>query len=177
MKLAGIGQPPIYSALLGAQCASIPGAIAVNQQGNATFTLATGAGFPLSRPFATAGNCGGDSAVVAQLSADGSTFGLLHVSGDVRGVAAGGSAGQHCLPGREFGRLGCDSKAPSARGQYPDPLNAPQTRVFPMLRVNFRLLLHMALHCVQGVRLTESRPGEPVKRHEGETDGRHAEAV
>ncbi len=74
MKLAGIGQPPIYSALLGAQCASIPGAIAVNQQGNATFTLATGAGFPLSRPFATTGNCGGNSAVVAQLSADGSTL-------------------------------------------------------------------------------------------------------
>ncbi|MGA3020144.1 MAG: SBBP repeat-containing protein [Bryobacteraceae bacterium] len=74
MKLAGIGQPPTFSALLGAQCAGIPGSLVVDGQGDPTFSLATGPAFPLIRPVTTFGGCNGNSAVVAQLSADGSTL-------------------------------------------------------------------------------------------------------
>jgi photosystem II stability/assembly factor-like uncharacterized protein len=74
MKLAGIGQPPLYSAILGAQCAVIPGAIAVNTQGDATFTMATDQGLPLAHPLEVSPDCRGNSAAIAQLSADGSAL-------------------------------------------------------------------------------------------------------
>jgi len=74
MKLAGIGRPPTFSALLGAPCAGIPGSLLVDGLGEPTFSLATGPAFPLIGPVTTYGGCNGNSAVVAQLSADGSAL-------------------------------------------------------------------------------------------------------
>jgi len=74
MKLAAIGKAPVYSARLSGLCASIPRSIGVNQQGEATFTLATSANFPLMRPVDVTASCGGNSAVAGRLSADGSTL-------------------------------------------------------------------------------------------------------
>jgi len=60
----------VYSAVLGANCLSTPGALAVASDGTVTFSAGTGAGFPLH-------NADDDTvsrAAVAQLSPDGSSL-------------------------------------------------------------------------------------------------------
>jgi photosystem II stability/assembly factor-like uncharacterized protein len=67
----GVGDlQPVYSAILGGNCLSTPGAIAVRDDGVVTFSMRTDAGFPLLHaPYTTP--TGG---AIAQLSPDGSTL-------------------------------------------------------------------------------------------------------